>query len=73
MPACRMNFHSSGTRCKPFRRQITGSVLNVSFSPELKQKMALVFKWPVSNRKRAINKKNVLPVMVSGDSMYLLC
>ena len=28
---------------RPFRRKITGSVLNVSFSPELEQKMVFVY------------------------------
>ena len=29
--------------CRPFRRQITGLVLNVSFWPELEHKMAFVY------------------------------
>ena len=64
----------------PFRRQITGLVLNVRFLPELEHKMAFVYarkddeavQWPVSDGKRAINKKNILTFMVSGDSMHLL-
>ena len=29
--------------CRPFRRQMTGLVLNVSFWPELEHKMAFVY------------------------------
>ena len=29
--------------CRPFRRQITGLVLNASFWPELEHKMAFVY------------------------------
>ena len=61
---------------RPFRRQITGLVLNVSFWPELEHKMAFVYARkddvPVSDDKLAINKKNILTFMVLGDSMYLL-
>ena len=32
-----------GTLCRPFRRQMTGLVLNVSFWPELEHKMAFVY------------------------------
>ena len=31
------------TYCRPFRRQMTGLVLNVSFWPELEHKMAFVY------------------------------
>ena len=65
------------TFSRPFRRPITGLVLNVSFWPDLEHKMAFVYarKDDVAVASfwwRAINKKNILTFMVSGDSMHLL-
>ena len=40
---CMRSTELFGTGCRPFRRQMTGFVLNVSFWPELEHKMAFVY------------------------------
>ena len=46
--------------------------LNLNIKWHLFTRGKTTYQWPVSDSKRAINKKNILTFMVSGDSMHLL-